>query len=346
MKLPNGYGSITKLKGKRRRPYMVRITLGWDENGKQIKKILGYTKTYSEALQLLADYHNSPYDLDYKDITFETIWQDVLIDINKAIEEGKMSKSNLKGLTSTYNNHLKPLHKIKIFDLKYKQMQSVIDDIKLGYTTKQYAKTVCKKVFDKAIDIYELPIRNSTEKLKIGTKTKSDKHKPFKIEEIKKLWDLKENNIVKIFLINLYGGERPNEIFTAEKSKIYLEQDYFKSGSKTEAGRDRIIPIHPDIKPIFEEFYAKDSQYPFQTIFDDFNYQKFSRESKKLMLELNMEHTPYDCRHTFITKMDKIGAKDKIVKQIVGHSIGDITETYTHRDVEDLLNEIKKLNYN
>ena len=346
MKLPNNYGSIYKVKEKRRKQYIVRITTGWDDDGKQLKKTLGYVKTYSDGLQMLADYHNSPYDLNYKDVTFEMVWKDVLIDINKAIEEGKMSESNLKGLTSTYNNHLQPLYKVKIFDLKYKQMQNVIDSIKLGYTTKGYAKTICKKIFDKAIDIYELPIKNPTDKLKIGTKTKSDKHKPFKIEEINKLWKFKENDIVKIFLINLYGGERPNEIFTAEKANIFLDDNYFKSGSKTEAGKDRIIPIHPDIKPIFEEFCERDSQYPFQTIFDDFNYNKFSRESKKIMAELNFEHTPYDCRHTFITRMDKLGARDKLVKQIVGHSISDITETYTHRDVEDLFNEIKKLNYN
>lgn len=28
MKLPNGYGSVAKLTGNRRRPYMVRITTG------------------------------------------------------------------------------------------------------------------------------------------------------------------------------------------------------------------------------------------------------------------------------------------------------------------------------
>ncbi len=35
MKLPNGYGSVTKLSGARRRPYMVRITTGYDYEGRQ-----------------------------------------------------------------------------------------------------------------------------------------------------------------------------------------------------------------------------------------------------------------------------------------------------------------------
>lgn len=31
MKLPNGYGSVAKLTGNRRRPYMVRITTGFTD---------------------------------------------------------------------------------------------------------------------------------------------------------------------------------------------------------------------------------------------------------------------------------------------------------------------------
>lgn len=37
MKLPNGYGSVTKLSGNRRKPYLARVTLGWttdQETGK------------------------------------------------------------------------------------------------------------------------------------------------------------------------------------------------------------------------------------------------------------------------------------------------------------------------
>ena len=52
----------------------------------------------------------------------------------------------------------------------------------------------------------------------------------------------------------------------------------------------------------------------------------------------------YDGRHTFITMMKKVDANDYILKRIVGHSIKDITENgYTHRDVTDLINDVKKI---
>ena len=50
MRLPNGYGSIYKIGGKRRKPFAVRITTGWEDNGKQIIKYLGTFRTRAEAL--------------------------------------------------------------------------------------------------------------------------------------------------------------------------------------------------------------------------------------------------------------------------------------------------------
>lgn len=64
MKRANGNGSITKVKGNRRKPYKVVITKGWDSTtGKQIKKMLGYYFTQKEANKALADYLDTPYDL-------------------------------------------------------------------------------------------------------------------------------------------------------------------------------------------------------------------------------------------------------------------------------------------
>ena len=60
MRLPNGFGGISKLSGNRRKPYAVRITIGWTDEAKQIVKYLGYYKTRSEALKALSAYTISP----------------------------------------------------------------------------------------------------------------------------------------------------------------------------------------------------------------------------------------------------------------------------------------------
>ena len=56
MKKANGTGSITKLSGKRRKPYIVRVTLGWEEKtGKQLRKTIGIYSSQKEANKALAE---------------------------------------------------------------------------------------------------------------------------------------------------------------------------------------------------------------------------------------------------------------------------------------------------
>ena len=60
MKNPNGYGTVAKLSGNRRRPYMVRKTNGFDKNGKQTYIIIGYYATREEGMIALAEYNKNP----------------------------------------------------------------------------------------------------------------------------------------------------------------------------------------------------------------------------------------------------------------------------------------------
>ena len=54
MKNPNGYGSVVKLSGNRRKPYAVRKTAGWNEKGHPIYINIGYFSTREEGLIALA----------------------------------------------------------------------------------------------------------------------------------------------------------------------------------------------------------------------------------------------------------------------------------------------------
>lgn len=346
MRLPNGYGTIYKLSGNRRNPFVVAVTNGWDRKGNQVRKIIGYTDSREKGLQLLADYHKNPYDLNYRTLKFSDVWIEVEKELEKLVNEKKMSKSNLTGLSLVYKNHCKPLYNDKLLELKRKKMQLVMDSTDLGYTTKGYIKTVCKKIFDYAINEYELPIYpNPADKLNCGEKNKIAKHFIYDDKEIEILFNNQDNEIVKTILIHICTGLRPNELFVTKLENIHLSENYMITGSKTEAGKNRIIPLHPKIKPIIKYFYDKGTEYPFTTIINEFNYGKYVRQFNQIIKDLNIntEHTPYDARHTFITKMKKANVNEYILKRIVGHSIDDLTEkVYTHRDIEELLNEVRK----
>ena len=64
-RLPNGFGSITEVKGKNlRNPFLARLTVGRSTLGKPIKRPFGYFETYEEAYAAIIAYPRKPYDLD------------------------------------------------------------------------------------------------------------------------------------------------------------------------------------------------------------------------------------------------------------------------------------------
>ena len=79
MRNPNGYGGVTKLSGNRRRPYRVRVTLGWErrEDGSRLQKYttIGYYSTHEDALIALAQFNQMPFDLSLRTITFGQVYK-------------------------------------------------------------------------------------------------------------------------------------------------------------------------------------------------------------------------------------------------------------------------------
>lgn len=57
MRFPNGYGTVYNLSGKRRRPFVAAVPVGFKPNGKVIQQVLDYYRTRQEGLAALADYN-------------------------------------------------------------------------------------------------------------------------------------------------------------------------------------------------------------------------------------------------------------------------------------------------
>ena len=112
MRNPNGYGSVVKLSGNRRRPFHVRKTIGFNEKGHPIFQTLDYTATREEGMILLATYNKDPWDVDKANMTlgdlFDLWWE------RKAPKMGTSSQQSLK---SAYN-HCKSLKSYKYTNVK------------------------------------------------------------------------------------------------------------------------------------------------------------------------------------------------------------------------------------
>lgn len=54
MRNPNGYGSVVKLSGNRRKPFFARKTVGFNDKGHPIYEPIGYYAERKEAMMALA----------------------------------------------------------------------------------------------------------------------------------------------------------------------------------------------------------------------------------------------------------------------------------------------------
>ena len=104
------------------------------------------------------------------------------------------------------------------------------------------------------------------------------------------------------------------------------------------------------IKPFFEKYYneaiEKNSKYLItNTEGSNMKYSNYNRDKfHKIMEQLEMKHTPHDGRHTFATYMEKCNSNKLSTQLIMGHSPKIlIDKVYTHKTLEDLQNEINRL---
>lgn len=329
-RLPKGFGSVYKLSGSRRKPYVARVRSGSDIDGKAVYSILGYYPTPQEALEALTEYNKNPYDLNANSVTIADMWE---IFKNRRFDQISASGCNI--YTAAYK-HLKPLWDKPIKEVKTYQMQTVIDSINRSWQTKSHMQTLLHQLFDIAIEL-DITDKNYAKFIKLPSKTQSAIHKTFTAEEIQKLFEaVFTEDLADTVLMMIYTGMRPSELLGIRTEDIHISEKYIIGGMKTKAGKDRIIPISNKIMPLIIKRYDPDNEF-----FIDMSYRVYKNHFSELMKRLNMDHLPHDGRHTFASMANTAGINPTTVKLIMGHASQDITEkVYTHKAVDELISSV------
>ena len=185
-------------------------------------------------------------------------------------------------------------------------------------------------------------------------------HTRFSDKEIKLLWDsLYVINNVDIILIYIYTGMRPVELLEIESCNVHLDEKYMIGGVKTEAGKNRIVPLHNAILPLVEKRLLENRKYLITNKYGNQYTRAVYHNSNwnTVMQKLNLDHAPHDCRYTFAYMADKIEMNETCKKLIMGHALAnkagtafktggtsDVTrDTYTEKTIEDLLEAVNML---
>lgn len=350
MKMPNGYGSVYKLSGNRRKPWAARVTDGWTidtqtQKSRQKYKFVGYYETRKEALLALADYNANPYNIDTANITFEEVYERW-----SAEHFPTVSQSSVNGYKASFLL-CAPIAGRRFVDVKLDDLQACADNSGKNYPTLRRYKVLLGLMYKWAVIHDVIPSdRNKVEYLNIknaGNPNAIDRT-PFTSKEINRVWEVKDANIYyTVVLMLIYTGCRISELLNLEKTEIDLPGRCFKiTEAKTPSGV-RTVPIAEKVLPFFEYWYnLNDCEYLLSTPegkhFEYINY--YDSYWTPLMEAINMTHRPHDTRHTCISLLATAGVDERVIKKIVGHKGQGVTETvYTHFEIAELLDAINKI---
>ena len=127
---------------------------------------------------------------------------------------------------------------------------------------------------------------------------------------------------------------------------MHADENVFAGGgNKTEAGRNKIVPVHPKIKPYIEKHLndggktifckADGTPYNVKSFRDSIYYPTLEKIGVRKL-------TPHATRRTFATRAAAAGVRPEDLIRMMGHSDYKIdTDSYIKQEASTLVNAIQ-----
>lgn len=343
MKQPNGAGSVYRLSGNRRKPFVAVVTTGWTEEGEQIREIIGTYKTRTEGHVALDEYRRNPIG-DARNKTFGEIYE-----YWYGRRKGRISKSQMSGYTAMWKR-LSALEDEPIRNIRKSHLQTIIDGIEdegLSRSSLEKAKTLAGQLFEIAHDdgIVEKNFARSIElpPARVAKRPSFTDMEIHKVEELAASGDEWAGS----GLMLIYTGMRVGELVALSIFDVDIDNWVITGGIKTDAGKDRPVPVHPKIKPYVQHWY--DTKGPRlihrdgRAISTDY-YRKYIFYPMLRRAGIERHLTPHATRHTFGTLLDRAEVNTKHIQDLIGHSdYATTANIYTHPRIEELRRAIESI---
>ena len=326
LKRANGTGTVYKLSGRRRRPWVAAKN----------KVIIGYYEKKTDALGALEKLSGRNLTERYN-MTFSEVYEAWKSEYCK-----RLSKAGQKAYETSYKA-FSVLYSRKFRELRTADFQAVIDEHKnKTEAIKKYRQLISQ--MSKWAMREEISAQNFAQFVQLQSAPKKEKE-IFTDEDIEKI-KKDGSEAARIILMLLATGMRIGELF-----RLPLE-DYHKTyvigGSKTEEGRNRVIPIRPEGREHFD-YFAKQATGPM--LLSGYTGQKVyanyrNRDYYPLLEKLGIERkSPHATRHTYTSRAVKEGMPPEVLQKILGHADYSTTANiYTHIDIETMIKYVEKDN--
>lgn len=320
LKRANGTGTVYKLQGRRSRPWVAA----------KGKTIIGYYDKKTAALDALARLQGRSIDEVYN-WTFSQVYE--------AWKDEHFRDIGPKG-EETYTRAyavFEPLHGRKFRELRTADYQAVIDQHSgKSYSTLSKFKQLITQMSQWGLR-QELITTNFASFVKLPENVKKEKE-IFSADDISKL-EKDGSQAAKLVLMMIYTGMRIGELFGLRTANVH--ETYVVGGEKTEAGRNRVIPIRSEGRMYFSEFKQRAtcdlfiSGYDGQKVVANFR----NRDFYPLLTRLGIsKKTPHAARHTFASWAVANNIKPELLQKMLGHADYSTTANiYEHFDIDQLI---------
>jgi len=337
-----------------------RVYMGIGSDGKPWRPSF-YGKTEKDALQSYKDWMKNSGNVPIEKVKTVSEWADKWLEIYKKNGKKKIAYSTYRNYKMYVENHIKPrIGKLKLEQVRPAHIEKMFSELPAGMSqsARRHINIALNGIFKTAVENHfckENPIspmpmpQTDPEEIKVFT--------PEQIEEIIK--NAVVNHLGIYALFPLYTGMRVSEICALTWSNVDYDSDQIAVraamtraeeggyiAGKPKGKKTRIEPLTPELKsalrgiPVNSTLVLCDKTGGALTVHQyESRYKKFFTDSGLFYL------SPHKCRHTYATYLLRGGADLRVVQTLLGHVHLSTTEIYTHVNVDDLKNNVKKLNY-
>lgn len=342
VKRENGTGSVYKRADLKNRPY-VAVTPA--KSGKR-SEVIGYFASAQEAKDAVDEFRKNP--TTKLNITLKQLY-DEWTPIGLAGKSTQLARSYdaaMKKMISLYD--------IKFRDLRTGHFQKIINALQqerhkldsagnqvkkngtpimlppMSYSTLNNIATLAGLLYRYAMK-NDIVNKNYADFLTLPKKPQGVKD-CFNELELKKIENaafglsgIEKVPFADCVLFMCYTGLRITEFLKLNKFSVHRKNGVcaLYGGIKTDAGKNKIVPVHHKVQPILDEWLAKDGQ----TIFcrpngtpytaDSFRASCYYSALKKIGVR---RLTPHACRRTCATMMSKAHVREEDFIAIMGHA--------------------------
>ena len=334
---------------RRGRTWTCRVVVGWkladDGHAIPIYKTKGGFTRKKDALDYCETLRNAPKTV--RKLTMEEIYALWL-----PTHEGRVGRSTMDCYKAAWK-YFSPIHYMTFADIDLDDLQECVDDCPKGKRTKENMKALAGLLCKYAIPRHQTDL-NYAEYIHTGNDEKGTRP-AFSRGQIKLIDEqIGITPHAEDVLCLIYTGMRPSELFALTKDDY--RDGILYGGIKTDAGKNRAVPVARQIAIHIATKLQSDSKYLFPKDDGTQMSAKYFRDNYfyPVLAAAGIQpiptpdhpayYVPYSCRHTFANLLKNVQGSDKDKANLIGHQDYQTTKRmYQSAELDNLKAIISQL---